>query len=314
MTRSGSLRFAGGLALLALVMAAQAVMPSVADESMIAGAFFDAGHVPLFALFALIVYWLSRSTVPGGGWRHYLIAFTLVVVAGLGTEFVQKFGARDAGWMDFVRDLLGGTAALLLAFALGGGRRAPRIGALVLALALVLVGLAELGLVWRDYRGRDASFPALAGFDDPWEPRFVHGHDASLERLEADWADGRAGRVRFHTDAYPSLAIHEPFPDWTGYDALRLRVFSENPVRLTLRVHDRAHDDRYVDRFNQGLDIEAGLNEVEIPLEEIRSGPRQRELDLRAVRGVAIFADHPDEPFEVWFEDLRLVRGQERLR
>ena len=311
MTRSQSMRFLLGLALLALVMAAQALIPSGADETILVGAILDAGHVPLFAVFALVVLWLSRSTVPGTGARHYLIVLALVVIAGLGTEFIQKFSARDAGWGDFGRDLLGGSAAVLVAFAMGAGRGWRRILAFTLAVVLLAVGVAELGRVYLDYRGRDASFPSLAGFDATWEPRFVHGHDADIDLVVAggEGMEGRAAKVTFRPAAYPSLSIREPFPDWTDFSVMELVVRNERdtPVEFWVRIHDAAHDETYADRFNARYVADPGTHRLTVPLEQVAKGPRDRDLDLATVAGIAFFVDHPDEGLELWFDEIRLA-------
>jgi hypothetical protein len=304
-----SVRFAGGLLLIAALMAAIAVLPPTTGDGALLEAIFDAGHVPMFFVFAWVVLWLSRSTLSGKGGSHYLVAAVLVVLAGLGTEFLQKFGARDAGWIDFGRDLLGGGAGLLSAWALGPRKWPARVGAMIVALALVGFGFAELIRVKFDLDDRDASFPSIAGFDAPWEHRFVHGHDSDLDLVQAPaaWGAGTVGRVTFSTEAYPSLAVHEPFPDWSGYSALEFAVWAEEPAALTVRVHDTDHDQTYSDRFNREIRIQPGLNQVRIALAEIEAAPRDRSLNLREVAGIAVFADHPAEPFTVWFDDLSLT-------
>jgi hypothetical protein len=298
----------GGLLLLAVVMAVIALVPANTSDGALLEAIFDAGHVPMFVVFAWIVLWLSRSTIPGSAVRHYLAAAILIVLAGLGTEFLQKFGERDAGWTDFGRDLLGGGAGLLSVWALGARTWPARVGALVVALALVVIGLAEVVRVHFDLRDRDAGFPSLASFDAPWEHRFVHGRESELDRVQAPaaWGAGTVGRVTFGIAAYPSLAIHEPFPDWSGYSALELAIWAEESAVLTVRVHDRDHDQTYSDRFNREILVQPGLNQVRIPLADVEVAPRNRQLNLREVAGVAIFADHPAKPFTLWFDDLRL--------
>ena len=311
------MRFVGGFGFLALAMAAQALLPSAADTSLFRGSLLDAGHVPLFAVFALLTLWLSRLTVPGTGARHYLVAFALVVLDVLGTEFIQKFGARDAAWTDFLRDLIGGAAALFLILAIERRHPVVRVGAILLALLLLAVGLAELVQVTLDYRARNEAFPTLAGFDAPWEPRFVHGHDAELVSVPAPaaWVIPDAGLVgQLDTQAvdYPSLSIREPVPDWGGYNALEFVVWSDlaAPIDLFVRIHDRQHDGSYTDRYNGVFRVGPGANHVSVSLADVQAAPRDRSLDLEHVTGVAIFLERPGVPVRLWFDELRLVRAR----
>ena len=310
------MKFVGGLALLGVAMGAVALLPPTEDPTLFSEAFFDAGHVPMFLVFTLIVLWLARMAFPEPPVRKYLVAGALVVLAGLGTEFVQKFVARDAGWTDFFRDLLGGGAALLLALAIENRRPVVKAVSVLGALALIGVGLAELVSVHLDYRGRDAAFPLLAGFEESWEPRFVHGHDADLEPVAApaEWtsaAGGIVGRLDTHVADYPSLSIEEPFPDWSEFDVLVFEVWSdlEGSIDLWVRVHDRAHDGAFSDRYNAAFTIAPGSNEVVVPLREVQAAPRDRELDLQHVDGIAFFFERPSGPRRLWFRNLRLERA-----
>ena len=244
-----------------------------------------------------------------------------MVFAGLGTEFVQKFGARDAGWTDFVRDLLGGGAALLLAMAFEQRRPFVKVVGALGALVLIGAGLAELVSVHLDYRARDAAFPLLAGFDAPWESRFVHGRDADLVVMPAPsgWsgvAGTPSGRLDARVADYPSLSVREPFPDWRGHEALQFEVWSElaEPVDVTVRIHDRHHNNGYSDRYNGGFRIEPGSNHISIPLESVRGAPRGRTLDLASVAGMSVFLDHPTQPVRLWFSEIRLTANGEITR
>ena len=80
----------------------------------------------------------------------------------------------------------------------------------------------------------------------------------------------------------------------------------DRPLRLVVRVHDRAHDQRFADRFNRSLVILPGLNRVAIPIDEIRRAPDRREMDLRYVRGIVLFAYRLTEPTHVYLGALRL--------
>lgn len=311
-------RLLGGLALLGLALLVPALVPTT-DGRMLMGAALDAGHLVLYGTSAWILLQLLQNTVPVQGRRRillYLAALAGVAVLGMGTEFAQKFAHRDAEVVDVERDLLGGGAVLLLAWAFDRGFRVGRVARALLifgSLVCLTAGLAEIVSLSRAYLGRNGAFPSICGFDDPWELRFVRTVDASLTRVDppGEWkASGQVGRLDLRVAEYPGFAVKEPRADWSGYAALRFEVWSQEPgpVPLVLRVHDAAHDQTYEDRFNRELVVQPGANVFRIALAEIEQGPAQRRLDLHHVGGFALFAAHPGRPLTFWLDSFELVR------
>jgi hypothetical protein len=294
------------------------------ERSMFMDAFFDAGHTPLFAGVALAVLGLVRVRGRGASdlacrWR----AFLLTVAIGAITEVLQVFQVdRDPSLIDFARDVAGAGALLLLlprhrpAYGTEGPRPVRGLpwvawsaGALLLA-----VSAANLGLTTAAYVARDRAMPALARFDGAWWERwFVETQDSSLiaqarpSGLDASIAEPLA-RLDLKPGAYPGIGIVEPHPDWTGYRALVITIVSDldAPLPLALRVHDAAHDQRYEDRFNRALTVAPGVNRFRIALDDIRRAPDRREMDMRRIRGVLLFAYQRTQPTHVYLGPFRL--------
>ena len=104
------------------------------------------------------------------------------------------------------------------------------------------------------------------------------------------------------------ITIREPSPDWSAMNRLRVQLFSplEQPVRLTLRIDDEAHNHEHKDRFNRTFTIEPGLNELVVPMEDIRRAPADRDMDLRQIARLIFFTNRPSEPFELFISDVWL--------
>jgi hypothetical protein len=141
----------------------------------------------------------------------------------------------------------------------------------------------------------------------------VSAKDAELERMPppAAWArppGGLVGHLTFSPGKYPGLAIVEPAPDWSGYDRLVFEAYSEraDPVQLVLRIHDIHHNNAFRDRYNHPVTIAPGRNRVVIPLADVRAAPEGREMDLTAIRGLALFALSPPVPFSLYLDAFRL--------
>ena len=111
------------------------------------------------------------------------------------------------------------------------------------------------------------------------------------------------------TDSGVSLA---EFPgDWTGHQALEFSVFSPatDPLELVCEVNDREHRRRgyqYQDRFNRRLTVAPGWNDFTIPLEEIRTAPQAREMDLSQVATFQLFAVRLPQPRTIYLDQVML--------
>lgn len=294
------------------------------ERTMLWQALFDAGHVPLFGLMAVLVRdLLARRWPRCGEWRPALLSFALTVAIGAGAEFLQTFMPdRDASLTDLLRDAAGAGAFLLMreAYRRGTSSGAPasppvRTAFAVAAIALLLAATAQLSLTLAVLAERARAFPVLARFDGSWwESALIETGDSvltpgTITPSPPGMPSGFA-RLDLQPTTYPGLTIDEPYPDWRGYQRLVLTIMSDldAPIPLTLRVHDAAHDNRYGDRFNTRLMVMPGANRLTIPLEEIRRAPAGRETDLSRIRGIVLFAYRLDHPAHLYVGAIRLER------
>ncbi len=277
-------------------------------------AVYDAGHAPLFGFVALCILSLIRIVLPGTPEpRLYLFAFVTATALGAVTELVQFFGLRDADPVDFFRNTAGAAAFLTFRWALDKGPDRKRVMAAVSAVALLLAVLAPVAVRMADYRARDSSFPVLYEFESRWERTFVHPVAAGLEPddLPAGFgepAGRRSGRWTFYARPWPGLAIREPVPDWTSYRAIRFEIWSglDRPVPMTLMAEDRRHHPGSGDRARVRFTVEPGRNTIRIGLDEIRSAPPSRSLEMDQVALLMIYTKRPEEPFTLWIDSIRL--------
>ena len=255
----------------------------------------DTAHAPVFAALALVLLSLRA----GPGFRRpaadFLHAFLLAVALGAGTELLQLLIGRDASWGDLGRDAGGALAGLGLAAWIGRGRGGEGRWRLVWAAAALAAAVAIAApVLWAlaAYRERDRQWPVLADFDSRLDLFFLSGAVyARHERIE--WQGGPALRVALGTGPYPGVGIDEPVPDWRAYGTLVIELDNPggDPLSLTIRVHDRWHDQSYDDRWNQAFTLAPGAHRFEFPLSSIARAPRGRRLDLAAVDGVVLFAN-----------------------
>jgi hypothetical protein len=300
------------------------VLGEVPDRTVFWEDVYHAGHVPLFGMVAISILGLCQARgaaldVPGPWW----LAFTLAVVLGGGTELLQIVQpGRDASFWHFLRDVAGAGSFLLVAATVqwkgrfvGPIRSAARRGPAWAAAAL-MVGVAGLNLAATvtAYGERDLAYPTLFTPDGSWwERQFVETHDSVLTpdaRPEhvAIPSDQPLARLDLRPGTYPGVAFNEPYPDWRGARSLVLTFVSDLdvPLRLTIRVNDASHDNRFADRFNRALLIRPGVNRIVIPLDDVRRAPARREMDMRHIRRIMLFGYRLTEPTHVYLGPLRL--------
>lgn len=287
---------------------------------------FELGHVPLFGIAALLMLRVFR-VLQGGrtpSRRVYVLAFLATAVLSLVAEAAQVLQpGRNASVGDALNNLTGALGFIAIAAALRPGlwqtlgRDGPLAARLVLvaaALVLALVSLPLANVAW-SYTQRTAAFPVVADLTQRWQRPFlsVGRSELAVVPAPAGWreqAGGRVARLTFFDAPWPGFTVREPYPDWTGYDALRFQVWSDMdaPVEIVLRVDDTRRDRPHSDRFNGSFIVTPGMNDFTVPLATIASGPRDRTLDLADISQFVLFSRRPGEPFELYFSRIWLER------
>jgi hypothetical protein len=251
----------------------------------------NAGHTPLFLFGTLFVINILRHDYGLEGARLYVIAGLTCAGAGLLSEVIQMPLRRDASWSDVFEDIVGVVCALALHAAFDRRNRltgVARGAAVLIALSCLGVYLTPMVNMVRAYLHRNEQFPVLASFDSRVEQFWIVGYGINREIRDG------ALEVEFESQRWPGLSFFEPIPDWSRYKTLVIDV--ENPgeevLHLGIRVHDsgRHRGRRYADRFNRNFDLAAGERKtLEIPLEDIRRGPRNRLMNMTQITDVTLF-------------------------
>jgi hypothetical protein len=231
----------------------------------------------------------GRTIENAGHARLYALAGLIGVGAGLLSEIIQQPLQRDASWEDVFADAVG-VACGLAAFALFDRRTvirtATRAGALLIVVAGGATWLQPIVSMARAYLHRNGEFPVLANFSSNIELYWVIGYGANRDIVRG------ALDVDFYTGEFPGVSLHEPVPDWSGYQTLVIDVENPaaEPMNLAVRVHDRRHGRAYFDRFNRRFDIAPGERRaLRIALADIQHGPRERLMDMGHISDITLF-------------------------
>lgn len=233
------------------------------------------GHPVAFAVLGFI--WLNL-------WKtRYLAVLAALVLFGAAIELIQFATGRDPSWTDVAANGLGAGIAVSW-----HARRTVSEHMAIVALALTAIALAPFTWTLLAYAHRAQAAPVI------WR-------EGSL--LFSHFSNRSGG-------AYPGISIVEPIRDWRAYRELQVEIDNPHPqsLHVVLRVHDRWHDQRYADRYNEEFLLPARqTTTVRIPMPRIESAPATRRLDMRNVSGLSAFqiADRGDPQPKV--REIRLV-------
>ena len=112
------------------------------------------------------------------------------------------------------------------------------------------------------------------------------------------------------TDEYSGLSLQHFPGDWSGRSGLAFNVFNPGlQVALHYRVHDQFHRDSnqdYADRFNGTTVLHHGWNEIVIPMTDIVSGPKNRNMDITKIAGFGVFVMNQTGRRVLYLDNVRL--------
>ncbi|MDY6944830.1 MAG: VanZ family protein [Pseudomonadota bacterium] len=278
----------------------------------------NSAHAPIFGCVALLTLIVIRAQPRLARFKpaaQYALALLATLLLGLLTELLQIPAGRDASVEDALHDVIGAVAMLGL-FAVFDEQvralsraRAVRCVAGVVGVVAMAVAAAPVTRAAIKYQQRDQRFPVLADFTERYDRYFIFQQSAEFSpaSMPASWAKSageQALHVRLLDGSYPGLEFIEVPPDWSGYSTLAIDLTNPTPLglQLVVRVHDAAHDRRVSDRFNRLFDLSPRTRKVlRIPLRDIATAPRTRQLDLHQVAGMIIFCTESSRANELYF-------------
>lgn len=281
----------------------------------------NASHIALFFMCAIVARQLARRYLSlsfTAASRTYFLAFGFACALALATELMQIGTAREASANDFIRDLAGAIAGLLILAAYDkatGWTRRRRVATATAAVFIIVLAGLNFMRWTAAYLERQHGFPQLTDFGSVWAAPFIELTDSDLEPVPAPagFAQAHPGQVallHIRQGRWPGIAHLEPYPDWSGYATFAVDLY--NPGNSThvvvLRIHDRSHSGDYEDRFNRVISLRPGLNLVRIALAEIERAPAGRPMNLREVTNFSLFAVQPAQAFDLYLGDFALLK------
>ena len=285
--------------------------------------FQNTAHTFAFGFLALLALASIRSTrrfKTTSILFQYITAGVLCLFADIGVEVIQVFTRRDADIWDVIRDCAGiitflGFYSLVDHHIVNADKRVTLTRSVIAAASflILLTALLPAGKITYAYIERERAFPQLLDFDKNWYRSFISPYDASLTIVSAPsgWSQdsGKSvARVTLQAAVYSGIEVADPHPDWSDFSILSMKIYSTEaePFPLALSIHDQQHNFAFNDRFNHRFDIKSGENEIRIPLTAIKAAPTGREMDMRHIKTLLLFATRPQQGTTFYIVDMRL--------
>lgn len=273
---------------------------STEASSYLMYAIWDCGHLVFFI--AVVAIFSKKFDV--NKWRVVALISFAVFIFGGSIELIQVYIGRDGSWDDLIRDL---TGAWLGIFWLQRNNLWSWIGR-VISLVLLVPTLTTLYYEARFQFNLNQQFPVLAGFESSIE---TYGHRASELSPQYHTQGQYSLKVELTTRQYTGAVFNRLINDWSGYKNFSFDIYNPDPqaFTMTVRVNDLDHQASgwaSEDRFNRSLNLEQGWNHFTFSLDDLKSAPAHRKMNLKQIVWVEFFSGKLPTPRTVYFDNMRL--------
>ena len=299
-----------GAAIIALLAVIQLFSPAHPDLWW--QELFQALHAPVFGLIAVCV--VALTPLRWHWSKRLLVTMASVFVLSLLSEAAQiPLPNRSASLGDLFRDWFGAGSFVAAAIAFSPNFHVPRGRGrylILLALLLMIWPLKALVCVSSAYWDRFQQVPSIAPFKSPDARIFYELNNASsIQTVNA--SRQFRNEFRFGQTGSSSIKFHDPWSDWRPYSKLDIDVdnLSTEPLALTIRIHDEAHlrgDQPHNDRFNRRLEFAPGRHEIRVELQDVRTAPVGREMQMGRIDGLVLFGTGSVAGARFVIHDIRL--------
>jgi hypothetical protein len=153
----------------------------------------------------------------------------------------------------------------------------------------------------------------LADFETPYERRRWQNQHR-LQRQQDIVRHGKyAMRLQLSTANYSGTGLFYFPNDWSGFNRLHFSVYNpENEIlAFHCRIHDALHGQHgreFEDRFHKRFTLHPGGNDLSGSLEEVRTAPATRLMDMTRIEGFGLFVVRQQRDHVLYLDNIYLSR------
>jgi len=264
------------------------------------------GHIVFFAILMLLI----QSFQPIVGWRQWILVTFVAAAIGIAIEVIQHYVGRNLSLNDVLHNLFGVWLGLFW-----GQKPSRLIWSLRCLSALLIIPsvwvVIDSGVAHNTMRNQ---FPQLNSFETRHEFQLLRASNpqVKIHPTQSLHTHGtQAAQVILTTHRYSGVSLVVNYGDWSNYAVLLMDLYNPDtePLELVVKISDHQHDrggNKFNDRFNRRIILMRGWNQVRIDLDDIRSAPLGRSMQMDAIGNMTIFAAQLTKPQEFYLDNVRL--------
>jgi len=284
------------------------------SDSRIIDTILSFGHLLLFGGVALVtLYILSKGIWPCREKNRYIWSWVIISSLGALTECIQAFiPYRHFRLGDILTDSLGAAVFLTITYSFQKGVTHKGVAILRNGLLVLMIMRAyPIFAATVDTWNMEMNFPLLSSFESPLEMSRWSSKESTMKRILLHATDSAyALKVNLNSGIYPGISLDYLDNDWRGYNHLSFDVFVEGtlPLKLSIRINDRKHNEEFMDRYNESFLLKAGHNHISVGLSEVRRSPMGRLMDMANITVLCMFSYNLKDPRTIYFDNFRLEK------
>jgi glycopeptide antibiotics resistance protein len=273
---------------------------------------WDSGHIIAFWLWTHLLLTRWPFLAARSHWQQVVISIAFVILISFAIEGIQDTMGRSFSFNDIRKNVLGGAAAII--FTVPKRKHLNKIirtGIQIIVLMALLFELAPLGRAVIDDIIILRQFPVLCSFETPFEKeRWKSNTSLQIDRNIKK--HGRASlKVNANFEPYTLTTLFSFARNWTGFQFLELDLY--NPLSKAIYIRLTIQDDLYYQRGYQAKDdfvrpykLTHGWHHIRIPIEDIRTAPREREMQMKDIRKIMIYVWQHKKPRVIYIDMIKL--------
>jgi VanZ family protein len=272
---------------------------------------WNLGHILFFALLPLLIFSIPKNKTIKPTFQAAIV-LTITLTLGIIVEIIQYGFDRIPDIGDLSRNMIGAMIAIFFLLPTKAALSKPALIFMKsITIVLALAQLYPLIIALADEHLARQSFPILSDFQTPFQiQRWSEGDNISITAVP-NTPGNLALKIDLTTRRYSGTSLKYFPKNWEGYHFFQVRIFnpSAEQISLTCRIHDKKHassNSGYHDRYNKTYKITQGWNTIAIDLQKVRLAPKSRQMDLKQIYGIGIFATQLPHTRTIYIDDLKL--------
>ena len=271
---------------------------------------WNIGHVVAFFCWTLLLSRLAFCrALPFV--TFLLVALLATAIVGTSIETLQLIRGSAFSLRDLIKDLTGTSLALSInGYYHHVTQRLLKFTLISVSLILSLISFKTLTMILYDEIQMYRDFPVLVDFQDPAQQQRIDALDMKMVS-SVENSSLKLLQLNFNTANYSGFSLLHFIGNWSGYSHLSIKIYRRQSTALVIhcRINDRQHDIdgyAYQDRFNRQYLLTQGWNIIDISLQEVKTAPTNRELNLTNVSLLGCFVISQTERQTIFLQNISL--------